>query len=136
MKRTPIMISDLEHNNQDIEISVKTQYIKEQSEPQKDRFVFAYTITITNKGNETVQLLSRYWKIYDGNEKTHEVEGEGVVGKQPKLAPGENFSYTSGTAIATPVGQMEGHYVMETINGEQFQAPIPAFNLAYQAMIH
>jgi len=119
-----------------IEIQVKTQYIEEQSEPSKDRFVFAYAVTIKNNSDETVQLLSRYWKILDGNEHIHEVEGEGVVGQKPVLEPGKDFSYTSGTAIATPVGQMEGHYILEDQQGSSFEVKIPTFRLAHQAMIH
>lgn len=119
-----------------IDIQVKTQFVEEQSDPAKERFVFAYTITITNQGNEPAQLLSRYWKIVDGNEEVHEVEGEGVVGHKPNLAPGEEFTYTSGTAIATPVGHMEGYYVFKREDDSQFIAPIPAFRLAHSAMIH
>ncbi len=120
----------------EINVEVTTEYIPEQSDPAKDRFVFAYTITITNQGEDTVQLLSRYWHIVDGNEQVHEVEGEGVVGQKPVLKTGESFTYTSGTAIATPVGHMEGHYIFEQSNGDQVMAEIPRFRLANVAMIH
>ncbi|WP_284383806.1 Co2+/Mg2+ efflux protein ApaG [Litoribrevibacter albus] len=123
-------------NTNAIEIQVTTEYIEEQSNPEKDRFVFAYTITIRNHGTEPVQLLSRYWRIQDGNEQVHEVEGEGVVGQKPMLEPGQDFTYTSGTAIATPIGHMEGHYIFERADGSQFTAPIPCFRLAHSAMIH
>ncbi|MFC3150802.1 Co2+/Mg2+ efflux protein ApaG [Litoribrevibacter euphylliae] len=119
-----------------ISIHVITKFVEEQSDPAKERFVFAYTISITNNGDEPAQLLSRYWKIIDGNEQVHEVEGEGVVGQKPNLAPGEDFTYTSGTAIATPVGAMEGYYIFEREDGTQFVAPIAPFRLAHSAMIH
>jgi len=93
-----------------IQIDVQTQYIEEQSRPDKDYYVFAYTITILNKGDEPVKLLNRHWIITDSNQKTQEVKGEGVVGEQPYLKPGEKFGYTSGSVLETSVGTMKGSY--------------------------
>ena len=122
--------------SKDIDVQVETKYVEDQSNPAKERFVFAYTITMTNQGDEPAQLVSRYWKIVDGNEQVHQVEGEGVVGQKPNLSPGEHFTYTSGTAVATPIGHMEGHYVFEREDGSRFLAPITPFRLAHNAMIH
>ena len=119
-----------------LEIWVDSEYLPERSEPAKQRFVFSYTITIKNQGVESSQLLSRYWRITDANEHVHEIEGEGVVGKQPILEPGQHFTYTSGTAIATPVGSMQGHYVMKKNSGEQFNVSIDPFRLANPSIIH
>lgn len=112
-----------------IAIEVNTAYLPEQSLPEDERYVFAYTITITNRSEEPCTLLSRYWLITDGNNQTQEVRGDGVVGEQPHLKPGEHYEYTSGTVLDTPVGTMEGHYLMVTDNGRQFEAPIPLFSL-------
>lgn len=119
-----------------IDVEVKTNYIPEQSSPEEDRFVFAYTITISNTGNQPAKLLTRHWIISDANGKVQEVHGEGVVGEQPYLQPGESFQYTSGTVIETPVGSMEGTYQMVTDNGEAFNAIIPIFTLSYPNALH
>ncbi|MEH6579607.1 MAG: Co2+/Mg2+ efflux protein ApaG [Amphritea sp.] len=121
---------------QRISIDVETSYLAEQSDPDKQRYVFSYHITITNHDQQSVQLLSRRWLIVDGNEKIQEVEGEGVVGEQPVIAPEQSYSYTSGTVLATRVGSMQGHYEMKTTDGEQFQAPIQPFTLAQPNALH
>ena len=99
-------------NQYDIDVQVETAYVSEHSEPDEDRFVFAYTITLVNRGSVTAQLISRHWFITDADNRTEEVEGEGVVGEQPVLKPGEGFRYTSGAVIETPVGTMHGTYQM------------------------
>lgn len=119
-----------------IEIEVATAYIEEQSDPQSSRFVFAYRITIRNEGAATVQLLNRHWIIRDAKDQTHEVRGEGVVGLQPRIPPGEHFEYTSGTVIETPVGTMEGSYQMRDESGLTFDAPIPPFTLSVPHSLH
>jgi len=119
-----------------INIEVVTNYVDEQSEPDIDRYVFAYTITIANRGNIPAQLLSRHWLITDANGKIQEVSGDGVVGEQPKLDPGESFSYSSGAVLETPVGAMQGCYRMEAANGTSFDAPIPPFTLAVPGVLH
>lgn len=127
------MQSDISH---DIDIQVETAYVADQSEPDQQRYVFAYTITITNAGAIPAKLLSRHWIITDANSKVQEVEGEGVVGEQPHLQPGESFSYTSAAMLETPVGCMQGSYQMMTDNGESFDAPIPVFNLSTPNILH
>ena len=112
-----------------INITVNPCYLDEQSEPEDHHYVWAYQITINNLGQETVQLKNRYWKIIDSNGTRLEVRGEGVVGEQPILNPGEKFEYTSGTPLTTPSGFMEGHYEMETKSGSKFDASIPLFSL-------
>ena len=112
-----------------INITVNPSYLDEQSEPEDHHYVWAYQITINNLGQETVQLKNRYWKIIDSNGTKQEIKGEGVVGEQPVLKPGEKYEYTSGTPLSTPSGFMEGHYEMETINGKTFDATIPLFSL-------
>lgn len=124
---------DTDHN---IKIDVETAYLPEQSDPEKQRFVFSYHITITNHEPQSIQLLRRRWVIVDGNEQTQEVEGEGVVGEQPVIAPTESYSYTSGTVLATRVGSMQGHYQMKTDDGETFNADIEPFTLAQPNAIH
>lgn len=120
-----------------VDISVTTHYISEQSDPETHRFVFSYNITITNNNPVPVQLISRRWLITDGNEKTQEVVGEGVVGEQPVIQPTESYSYTSGTVMATEVGSMQGHYDMLGVEGgETFKAPIPPFTLAQTHALH
>ena len=112
-----------------INITVNPYFLDDQSEPEDQHFVWAYQVTIDNQSNEKVQLKNRYWKIIDSNGSEQEVKGEGVVGEQPILNPGEKFEYTSGTPLATPSGFMEGHYEMETRNGFIFEASIPLFSL-------
>ncbi|MEC9415282.1 MAG: Co2+/Mg2+ efflux protein ApaG [Pseudomonadota bacterium] len=122
--------------NSNIDIKVDTDYIYEQSEPEENRYVFSYTITIVNHGKMPAQLMSRQWIITDSNGKIQEVRGDGVVGKQPKLNPGEQFRYSSGTVIETPVGAMEGKYCMMEDNGNNFEALIPPFTLAVPGILH
>ena len=124
------------HNHYAIEIQVKTQYLPEQSNPDEARYAFAYTITITNKGDLTAQLLSRHWLITHSDQQQQEVRGEGVVGEQPVLRPGQSFNYTSGAVISTPVGSMQGSYQMLSEDGHHFDAPIPAFTLALPNILH
>jgi ApaG protein len=108
----------------------------DQSEPEADRYVFAYTITISNKGEVPATLLSRHWIITDANGKVQEVSGDGVVGEQPHLNPGERFRYSSGAVLETPVGAMQGLYRMKTDEGESFDAPIEPFTLAVPGLLH
>lgn len=112
-----------------IDIVAEPVFLARESDPQANRFVWAYTILITNRSAETVQLTSRYWRIVDGDGRVQEVEGPGVVGQQPILAPGESFRYTSACPLTTPQGVMSGHYVMVAETGLVFRAPIPAFSL-------
>lgn len=120
------------------EITVKAQstFIPEQSDVDEERFVFAYTITITNTGTVPARLISRHWVITDCNNQVQEVKGLGVVGEQPLLQPEESFEYTSGAAIATPVGTMRGSYQMTAEDGTQFDAPIPEFTLSMPRVLH
>ena len=113
-----------------IDVAVETFYIEDQSKPEQDFYVFAYTITITNEGDEAATLLRRHWVIKDFNQKVLEVKGDGVVGEQPRLRPGEAFTYTSGTSLETDVGTMKGSYTLQTDDGEEFDASIPEFVLA------
>ncbi len=112
-----------------INITVNPYYLEDQSEPDDQHYVWAYQVTINNIGSEIVQLKNRFWKITDSNGSRQEVRGEGVVGEQPILNPGEKFEYTSGTPLSTPSGFMEGYYEMETKNGKKFEASIPLFSL-------
>lgn len=123
-------------NKHDIQVSARTAFIPEQSDLENSRYVFAYTITITNAGNIPAQLVSRHWIITDANNQIQEVRGLGVVGEQPLLRPNESFQYTSGTAIATPVGTMRGSYQMVAEDGAQFDAPIPEFTLSMPRVLH
>lgn len=120
----------------DIGIEVATNYIDDQSEPESDRYVFAYTITISNNGELPARLISRHWVITDANGKVQEVTGDGVVGEQPHLNPGEVFRYSSGAVLETPVGAMQGLYRMEADNGVNFDAPIAPFTLAVPGVLH
>ena len=112
-----------------IRVSVRPVYLHDQSDPEDDRFVWSYTVTIENRGAEPVQLLSRYWNIIDGQGRVQEVRGAGVVGAQPVIAPGESFQYTSGCPLETASGTMSGRYQMMSASGESFEAEIPAFLL-------
>jgi ApaG protein len=114
---------------QGITVTVFPQYLPDQSEPESNRYVWAYTIQIANHGTETVQLLNRWWRITDAMGRSQDVRGPGVVGEQPVLKPGESFRYTSGVPLTTPSGIMAGEYEMELQNGGRFQAAIPAFSL-------
>ena len=126
----------MEESAFDIRIDVVTDYVDEQSEPDADRYVFAYTITIVNNGNVAATLLSRHWVITDANGKVQEVSGDGVVGEQPHLKPGEEFRYSSGAVLETPVGAMQGLYRMESEGGINFDAPIAPFTLAVPGLLH
>ena len=119
-----------------IDISVTTRFLAEQSEPEQQRFAFAYTIAITNAGSESVRLLSRYWLITDGNNDKQEVHGEGVVGEQPYIPGGNTFEYTSGAMLNTAVGTMEGSYQMVSESGTYFDAIIPRFSLSDPKALH
>ena len=119
-----------------ITVEVETDYVEGQSEPDNERYVFSYTITIRNEGGEPAQLLSRHWLITDANGNVQDVKGEGVVGEQPHLKPGEGFQYTSGAMITTPVGSMQGSYQMVTDEGDEFDTEIPAFTLAIPRTLH
>ena len=112
-----------------INITVNPYFLDDQSEPEEQHFVWAYQVTIDNQSNQKVQLKNRYWKIIDSNGIEQEVKGEGVVGEQPILNPGEKFEYTSGTPLSTPSGFMGGYYEMETKEGKIFEAVIPQFSL-------
>ena len=119
-----------------IEIHAMPQFIAEQSDPDNDRYIFAYTITIKNVGRVPAQLVSRHWIITDGNNEVQEVRGLGVVGKQPLLQPGESFQYTSGSSLTTPIGTMKGTYQMVAEDGTHFEAEIPEFLLASPRALH
>lgn len=119
-----------------INIDVETTYLDQESEPDKARYLFAYTITIQNRGSQSARLLSRYWKITGGDGQEQEVEGDGVVGQHPYLAPDESFTYTSAAMLDTPVGMMQGHYTMVDDDGAQFAVDIPAFTLAMPRTLH
>jgi ApaG protein len=119
-----------------INVTTRTTYVPEQSDPDSGRYVFAYTITIRNTGSVTAQLISRHWIITDANNRVQEVRGLGVVGEQPLLKADESFEYTSGTAIATPVGTMRGTYQMVAEDGLQFDAPVPEFTLSMPRVLH
>ncbi|MBE0625242.1 MAG: Co2+/Mg2+ efflux protein ApaG [Burkholderiales bacterium] len=120
----------------DVSVSTETQYIADQSDEAKNRFVFSYTVTIRNSGSMPAQLISRHWIITDSHNEVQEVRGLGVVGAQPLLKPGEHFEYTSGTALATPVGTMSGSYQMVAEDGTQFDARIPEFTLSVPRVLH
>jgi ApaG protein len=122
--------------NYSIQVDVETQYIAEQSLPEQDHFVFAYTITIYNSGATPARLLRRHWVITDANNKVQEVKGDGVVGEQPHLKPGESYRYTSGTMLETPVGTMRGRYFMIADDGVEFEAEIPPFTLSMPRVLH
>jgi len=120
----------------EIQVTTQVEYIPEQSSEEQDRYVFAYTITITNTGSIAAQLISRHWIITDANNSVQEVRGLGVVGEQPLLKPGESFEYTSGSAIATPVGTMQGTYQMVAEDGTKFDATISEFTLSMPRVLH
>jgi ApaG protein len=119
-----------------VEVTVQTQYVEQQSDPDASRFAFAYTITIQNKSDRWCQLLNRHWIITDAAGKTEQVRGEGVVGQQPALHPGEGFRYTSGAILATPVGSMQGTYEFCDESGALFDVPISAFSLSQPNLVH
>jgi ApaG protein len=118
------------------DIEITTRFLDDQSRPGEDRYVFAYTINIRNTGDVPARLLDRHWIITDANGRVEEVRGDGVVGEQPLLQPGEHFEYTSGAVLETSVGTMQGSYGMLADDGTRFEAPIPAFTLAVPRTLH
>ena len=127
------MAPESDHN---IHIDVETDYIPEQSEPEANRYVYTYTITIRNDGNVPARLMTRHWVINHANGKVEEVRGEGVIGEQPYMRPGEGFRYTSGTILETPYGDMNGSYQMLADDVVEFDAEIPAFTLTMPNTLH
>ncbi|MGO1541667.1 MAG: Co2+/Mg2+ efflux protein ApaG [Luteimonas sp.] len=119
-----------------LEIQIATRFLDEESEPEREHYVFAYTIRIRNLGRLPAQLVSRHWIITDGNGKVEEVRGEGVVGQQPRIEPGEQFEYTSGAVLETAVGSMQGSYDLVGDDGTHFDAAIPPFTLAAPRTLH
>jgi ApaG protein len=118
-----------------IRVEVETHYLSEQSEPGESRYVFSYTVTIHNEGLVAARLLARHWLITDANGKVEEVRGDGVIGEQPYLKPGQGFRYSSGAVLETPVGSMQGSYQMLGDDGAQFDAPIEPFRLAMPGIL-
>ncbi len=125
-----------ENNKYDISVQAAATFVPEQSDEQENRYVFSYTITITNTGGVAAQLLRRHWIITDASNQVQEVSGLGVVGEQPYLRPGESFQYSSGSSIATPVGTMRGTYQMVAEDGTKFDATIPEFVLSVPRVLH
>ncbi|WP_339407085.1 Co2+/Mg2+ efflux protein ApaG [Pseudomonas helleri] len=119
-----------------IDVSVVTRYLPEQSQPDQQRFAFAYTITVQNNGSLPAQLLSRHWVITDGDGHVEEVRGAGVIGQQPLIAAGQKHVYSSGSVIGTQVGNMQGSFLMRADDGEQFKALIAPFRLAVPGALH
>ena len=126
----------MEPSQHKIRVDVDTSYLEDQSDPKERRYVFSYTITIRNEGSVPARLLTRHWIITDSNGKVQEVRGEGVVGEQPYLKPGQGFRYSSGAVLETPVGAMQGSYQMVSDDGDQFDAPISPFRLAMPGLLH
>jgi len=126
----------MEPSQHKIRVEVDTSYLEDQSDPKERRYVFSYTITIRNEGSVPARLLTRHWIITDSNGKVQEVRGEGVVGEQPYLKPGQGFRYSSGAVLETPVGAMQGSYQMVSDDGQQFDAPISPFRLAMPGLLH
>lgn len=127
---------DAASSDYDFDINVRTRYVPEQSRPDDDHYVFAYTITLRNTGRVPARLLARHWVITDATGQSEEVTGEGVVGEQPWLRPGDDYEYTSGAALETAVGTMQGSYEMYADDGTRFQAPIAAFTLSIPRTLH
>ena len=123
-------------SSQPIEVAVEVQYLQQESARYAGRYVFAYTITISNLGSVPSQLLNRHWIITDGRGDVQEVEGPGVIGQQPWLGPGEQFTYSSGAVLKTPVGTMQGSYEFRTDSDERFDVPIEIFSLRVANMVH
>ena len=119
-----------------IQITVQVNYLADQSNEADNRFVFSYTITLENQGEQIVQLLRRRWVITDSNQHVQEVRGKGVVGEQPILEPGHSFQYSSGTVLATQVGTMAGSYWMSLTDGTEFEVAIPQFVLSIPRVLH
>ena len=125
-----------ENKRYEFTVSPKVTFLADQSDPDKNHFVFAYTITVTNTGSVAAQLVSRHWIITDAEHRVQEVKGQGVVGQQPVLKPGESFEYTSGTSIPTAVGTMRGSYRMVAEDGLAFDVPIAPFTLSIPRTLH
>jgi len=123
-------------NTKKIAVNVEATYLVHESDPEKERYLFSYTITIKNTGTSAARLISRYWKITRSDGHEQEVEGDGVVGLHPYLAPEQEFTYTSAAMLDTPVGMMQGHYMMVDDDGERFEVDIPAFTLAVPQTLH
>ena len=123
-------------SNYDIQVHVSTQYIETESNPEANRYIFSYTISIENHGDTPTKLISRHWIITDANNRIQEVKGKGVIGEQPLLKPGEAFTYTSGTMLETPVGSMQGSYQMVADNKHYFDAIIEPFSLALPRILN
>ncbi|TLU67318.1 Co2+/Mg2+ efflux protein ApaG [Thalassotalea litorea] len=124
------MSSVCSQENSQVDINAQVHFIEEQSDQYNERFVFSYTITIENRGSETLQLLARSWLITDANGNKVSVEGDGVVGQQPVIAAGQSYQYTSGSIIKTPLGTMEGFYTLQDLDGKEHKVDIPVFRLA------
>ena len=120
----------------EILVTVETSFLPDQSDVKDSRYVFSYTIKITNIGNIAAQLISRHWLITDADNQVQEVRGLGVIGEQPLLEPNASFEYTSGTMLSTPVGNMRGSYFFTAVDGTQFEVPIPSFTLAMPRVLH
>ncbi len=127
---------DMNDERYSIQVSVESQFIEKESNPEQARYVFAYTVTIVNQGSVSAKLLTRHWIISDADGRTQEVRGDGVVGEQPYLKPGEGFRYTSGTILDTPLGVMQGSYQMLADDGERFDAAISPFRLVDPRVLH
>ncbi|MBD8881567.1 MULTISPECIES: Co2+/Mg2+ efflux protein ApaG [Rhodanobacter] len=125
-----------ENNPYTIDVQVSTRFVPDQSRPDDNRYAFAYTIILRNTGDVPAQLLTRHWVITDANGKVEEVRGDGVVGEQPWMRPGDDYEYTSGAVLETPVGIMGGSYQMLADDGTRFDAPIPPFTLAIPRTLH
>jgi ApaG protein len=125
-----------EKSSYTIDVQVETRFVPDQSKPGDNRYVFAYTVTLRNAGRIPAQLLSRHWMITDANGKVEEVRGEGVVGEQPWMRPGDDYEYTSGAILETPVGTMGGSYQMLADDGTRFEALIPTFTLSIPRTLH
>lgn len=119
-----------------LNIQVSTRFLDDQSQPKDNRYVFAYTVTIRNAGSIAARLLSRHWLITDANGKIEEVRGDGVVGEQPWMRPGDSFEYTSGAVLETAVGTMRGSYQLLADDGTRFDVPVPPFTLSVPRTIH
>ncbi len=120
----------------DVVVSIVAEYVDSESDPNQKRYVFTYTVTIINQGSMPARLLTRHWLITDSNGMTQEVRGDGVVGEQPYLSPGEGFRYTSGTVLDTPIGSMQGSYLMRADDNTEFDAVIEPFSLADPRVLH
>jgi len=119
-----------------IKVAVKTRYVADASKEEKQRFAFAYTVTIANNGEQAAQLLNRHWRITDATNAVQEVQGAGVVGEQPRILPGKSYTYSSGSVLKTDVGTMEGSYEMQTDSGDKFTVKIPVFSLIRPQSLH